>query len=156
MPVRRGLTRFVAGLVTVPMVVMAANGGAQQTGTRPPGPELPATPQPGRVAPVSPQPPAPAATPGQTGRSKFRIDPQTPVKDLLPTPPETAAATGPLLTDDLAKVPEAAFEAWPAGATVSGKVAEQMAHQLAKIDHANAKQTDGFVAALVENREDLA
>jgi hypothetical protein len=102
-----------------------------------------------------PRPLAPTITPDPTRRKLFNIDPGTPVKDLLPAAPNAAAVTGPLLTDDLAKVPEAAFEAWPAGAG-AGKTAERMVHQLAKIDHANVKGTDAFVAALMENREDLA
>ena len=172
MAVRRGSTRFVAWLVMLPVMVVAANGGAQQTRPQPPGPGSPTAPslptapqprelvpapgQPGRITPSVPQPPAPTTTPEPTERSRFKIDPGTPVKDLLPTAPKPAAVTGPLLTDDLAKVPEAAFEAWPARATADGKIAEQMAHQLAKINHLNAQKTDAFVAALLENREDLA
>jgi hypothetical protein len=172
MAVRRGSTRFVAWLVMFPMMVMAANGGAQQTRPQSPGPESPATPslptapqpresgpapvQPGRITLSFLPPPAPTTPPVLPERTSFKIDPETPVKDLLPTAPKAAAVTGPLLSDDLAKVPEAAFEAWPARITADSKIAEQMAHQLAKINHANAKKTDAFMAALLENRQDLA
>jgi hypothetical protein len=172
MAVRRGSTRLAAWLVMLPVMVMAASGGAQQTRPRPPGPESPVTPslptapqprelvpaqgQPGRITPSFPQTPAPTATPEPPKRAKYQIDPKTPVKDLLPTAPKAPAVAGPLLTDDLAKVPEAAFEAWPARITTDGKIAEQMAHQHAKINHLNAKKTDAFLAALLENRQDLA
>src|SRR5262249_34982287 len=43
-------------------------------------------------------------------RFQFKIDPKTPLKDLLPTAPK-ARKVGPLLTDDLSKVPEVEFQA---------------------------------------------
>jgi hypothetical protein len=78
------------------------------------------------------------------------------MKDLLPTPPKVATVRGPVLADDLAKVPEAEFQAKPEKATASGKLTEQTAHQLAKINHLNAKKADAFMAALLESRADLA
>jgi hypothetical protein len=154
------------------MMVMAANGGAQQTRPQPPGPESPAAQgpptapqpresapapgQPGPIPPNVPQPPARTATREPHTRAKFQIDPKTPVRDLLPPAPKAAVVPGPLLTDDLAKVPEAEFGAWPAQITADGKIAEQLALQLAKINHVNAKQTDAFLGALLESREDLS
>jgi hypothetical protein len=53
-------------------------------------------------------------------------------------------------------VPEVEFQAAPERITTDGKLTEQTARQLAKIDHMNAKKRDGFMVALVENRADLA
>lgn len=92
----------------------------------------------------------------QTQRFTFKIDPNTPIKDLLPTPPTVKPVTGPVLTDDLTKVPEAEFQARTEKVAPNGKQTEQLAHQLAKINHVNAKKTDAFMTALLANREDLA
>jgi hypothetical protein len=107
---------------------------------------------------VAPQPP-PFANPipfNPVQRFNFKIDPKTPLKELLPTPPSVKPATGPVLTDDLAKVPEAEFQARPEKVSPDGKQTEQIAHQLAKINHVNEKKTDAFMSALLANREDLA
>jgi hypothetical protein len=84
-------------------------------------------------------------------RFTFTIDPKTPLKDLLPAPSKIKSA-GAILTDDLTQVPEVEF-----GAPVA-KNAEAMkntAHAIAKINHLNAKKTDGFLEALREDRPDL-
>ena len=101
------------------------------------------------------QPPPPAAVPPGAQRFAFRILPNTPPKNLLPTPPATKPAA-PVLSDDLAKVPEAEFQARSARHASSDKLTEQTAHQLAKINHMNARKTDAFMTALLENRSDLA
>lgn len=89
-------------------------------------------------------------------RFNFHIKPGTPTKDLLPVAPKPASLTGPVLTDDLSQVPEVEFQAKPEKVTTDGKLIEQAAHQLAKINYMNAKKTDAFMAALLENRSDLA
>lgn len=89
-------------------------------------------------------------------RFNFKIEPNAPVKDLLPTAPKSAPVRGPLLTDDLNKVPEAEFEGRPEKLPEHGKLIERTAHQLAKINHLNAKKTDAFMGALIESRSDLA
>ncbi|MCE9564540.1 MAG: HEAT repeat domain-containing protein [Planctomycetes bacterium] len=61
-----------------------------------------------------------------------------------------------MLTDDLAKVPEAQFQARPEKITPNAKLVEQTAMQLAKINHLNATKTDAFMTTLLENRPDLA
>ena len=66
------------------------------------------------------------------------------------------ASTGPVLTDDLAKIAEVEFQARPEKITTDGKLTEQIAHQLAKINHLNARKTDAFMIALLANRADLA
>jgi hypothetical protein len=64
--------------------------------------------------------------------------------------------TGPVLTDDISKIPEAEFQARPEKIAGNTKLTEQTAYQLAKMHHMNAKKTDAFMSALLENREDLA
>jgi hypothetical protein len=86
----------------------------------------------------------------------FNIAPNTPVKDLLPAAPPTKKVDGPVLTDELARVPEAEFEALPEKFTNDGKQVEAVAHQLAKINHMNAKKTDAFMTALLASRDDLS
>lgn len=89
-------------------------------------------------------------------RFSFKIDPKTPVKDLLPTPPTVKPVSGPILTDDLTKIPEANFQARPEKAATTSKLMEETAHQLAKMNHLNARKPDAFMTALLESRTDLA
>ena len=88
-------------------------------------------------------------------RFTFKIDPKTPLVDLLPTPVKTSAKLPHWTNEDLAKVPEVAF-----GEPVSKKLdkikaMEATAHLMAKINHLNAKKTDGFMEALIAHRSDL-
>ncbi len=80
------------------------------------------------------------------------IDPNTPVKELLPTPPK-AEKIAPVSGDDLTKVPEVQFQAPLAKDT---DALQQTAIQLARINHVNRSETDGFLKALVAERQDLA
>jgi hypothetical protein len=64
--------------------------------------------------------------------------------------------TGPVLTDDISRIPEAEFQARPEKVVGNPKLTEQTAYQLAKMHHMNAKKTDAFMTALLESREDLA
>src|SRR5437899_1734730 len=61
------------------------------------------------IAPGEQPPPLPATIP-PVPRFQFKIDPKTPLKELLPTAPK-ARKVGPLLSDDLGKVPEIEFQA---------------------------------------------
>ena len=123
--------------------------------------------QPARTAPSSPDPtpppppsagsPVPSAGP-QAGPSlppllSFKIDPKTPLKDLLPAQPRSKRAAGPLSGSDLSRVPEVQFEARLAVTNVEAM--KHIAHQMAKINHLNDKKTDGFIEALREDRDDL-
>jgi hypothetical protein len=93
--------------------------------------------------------PAPAAP----RRFHFKIDPSTPVKDLLPKTPK-AGRIGPIQTDDLAQVPEILYEEpWE---LPKEKALERTAHAIAKVNHLNGKETDGFLKALLHERPDLA
>ncbi|HEY7152970.1 MAG TPA: HEAT repeat domain-containing protein [Gemmataceae bacterium] len=91
--------------------------------------------------------PAPPAA-----RFQFKIDPKTPLKDLLPAPPKVKKITGPVLGNDLTRVPEIEFQALP---TADAEATKRIAHQIAKINHLNGKKTDGFIEALRDERLDL-
>src|SRR5262249_21196365 len=82
--------------------------------------------------------------------------PKTPLKDLLPTPPKAGESRGPLLSDDLAQVPELSFQEPPVKGTPSDKALHHNAHTIAKINHLNQKKTDGFMEALLAGRTDLS
>jgi hypothetical protein len=96
-------------------------------------------------------PPDPSAR-----RFIFRIDRDTPERELLPTPPKVKQGVGRVTGDDLSKVPEAEFQARPEKLDPKRNPAEPIAHQLAKIKHMNVKKTDAFMAALRDSRSDLA
>jgi hypothetical protein len=105
-----------------------------------------------------PQQPTPnfiAAGPGGL-RFQFKIDPNTPLNDLLPVPPKVRRLAGPVLTDDLAQVPEILFQEPLARKLGSQKALQQTAHLIAKINHLNQKKTDAFIEALLQKRADLA
>ena len=89
---------------------------------------------------------------------RFPIDPKTPVKDLLPVPPKISPQLGPLLADDLAKVPEMQIQKPLRLANGQGpqQLLEQTRQQMAKINFLNQKKADRFVELLLENRADLA
>jgi hypothetical protein len=88
-------------------------------------------------------------------RFDLKFDTKANAKDLLPPAPKVTPITGPVLTDDLKKIPEITFQA---DSTPGNKVdpTNEAARQIAKINHVNAKKTDAFMAALLENRPDLA
>jgi hypothetical protein len=84
------------------------------------------------------------------------VDPKTPLKDLLPTPPKAKepARRGPV--EDLAHVPEIDFQAAPTKEALQGEgAAKLLAQTLARINHLNGKKTDGFLLALRGERADL-
>jgi hypothetical protein len=84
-------------------------------------------------------------------RYTFEIDPEAASKDLLPTPPKTPVKPASCLNEDLWEVPELTI-----GEPVAGKDTEQAtAHVLAKINHLNQQDPDGFLKALAANRADL-
>jgi hypothetical protein len=88
-------------------------------------------------------------------RFQFKIDPKSPINDLLPVPPNAGTSAGPLLGDDLSQVPEVAFEAPPGKNGNTTETAKHIAHQIAKINHLNQQKTDGFLEALRDRRADL-
>ena len=113
-------------------------------------------------------------------RFKFTIDPKTPLKDLLPVPPKASGPGGPVLVNDLTKVPEVHFQepqrvhaARPTFADSNkptkeelvvgqkfqaevDKLLERNANQIANINFLNLNKTDRFMELLIANRPDLA
>jgi hypothetical protein len=87
---------------------------------------------------------------------QFKIDPKTPLKDLLPVPPRAEEkAAGPLV-EDLTQVPEVMFQEPLARDLANQKAKEQTALAIARINHLNKQKNDHFMEALRENRPDLA
>ncbi len=84
-----------------------------------------------------------------------KIDPATPLKDLLPTPP-AAKKTPVYVGDDLRLVPEVAFEAVPAKKLTTEEWRTRMAHTVASALHLAGKEDDGYLKAALKGREDLA
>jgi hypothetical protein len=156
MPARWGSTRFAAAAAAA---VFAAGVAPAQLlpASEPPGVPTVAPPTGTQaVPPPSISPPGlsfPQTAPVRRERFTVTIDPKATAKDLLPAAPKVAPFDPPA-TDDLSKVPEAEFEARRDPA--AGDPAEHAAKQLARIGHVNAKKTDAFMAALLENRPDLA
>lgn len=89
-------------------------------------------------------------------RFNFKIDPKATVKDHLPTAPKVSPIRGPVTADDLKAIPEIDFAAQPEKGTPPEILVRAAANQMWKIDRLNAKKTDAFMAALLENRPDLA
>lgn len=83
-------------------------------------------------------------------RFDFKIAADTPVKDLLPTPLKSSPKTPLYLNEDLTQVLELTF-----GQPVAGDTEKETAHIIAKINHLNAKEEDGFLKALLAARADL-
>jgi hypothetical protein len=99
--------------------------------------------------------PQPAAMPPGPRRFEFKIDPKTPLNDLLPVPPRSPKTARPVTGNDLTKVPETQFQA-PLKKDLAGEEGlKQTAHMFAKINHLNAKKVDGFLEALRGERKDL-
>lgn len=117
-------------------------------------------PGPGSSDLPPPLPPAPASLPlGQQAaprRFQFKIPPSTPLKELLPVPPEYKNTAGPAIATSLSQVPEVQFQAPMARRLTIEEATEQTAHSIAKINHLNKPKTDGFMDALCRSRPDLA
>jgi hypothetical protein len=102
----------------------------------------------------------------QEKRFHFKIDPTTPIKELLPIPPKSPlpsggggdfGAAGPWLVDNLAQVPEVQFQEpiRPVSPLIGKDFLTTTAHQIAKVNFLNRKKTDHFMEKLIENRPDL-
>jgi hypothetical protein len=112
-------------------------------------------------------------------RFKFSFEPNTPLNNVLPTPPMLAKPPSPWLVKDLNRVPEVFFQKRLEVKSLSPKELEEktaaeketlakesseaqgrarahIAHTLAKINHLNQKEPDYFMKALMESRADLA
>src|SRR5262249_38615245 len=111
---------------------------------------------PATLGPASPPSLFPGAMSLPPTRFNFKIDPNTPVEKLLPTAPKGKKPAGPMLSDDLGKVPEEAFEEQLATDVASQEASKHTAHTIAKLNHVNGKQTDSYMQALLGARSDLA
>jgi hypothetical protein len=102
---------------------------------------------------------------------RFKFDPKSLLKELLPVPPRSWQSAGPLLADDLGNVPEVHFQepirvltpkdAKGAQAHLDRgnenyEMMKKISHQVAKINYLNSKKSDHFMEMLIENRSDLA
>ena len=87
-------------------------------------------------------------------RFQFTIDPKTPLKDLLPVPPNSKDSAPPVIVKDLTQVQEVQFQ-MPLAKLPTEEAQKQTAHTMAKINHLNDKKTDGFLEALRRERLDL-
>jgi hypothetical protein len=85
----------------------------------------------------------------------FKIAADTPLKKLLPAPPSKKTAA-PMAAEELSQVPEVEFQAQWAKDRPANEAMKEIAHQIAKINHVNAKKSDGFMEALRDARSDLA
>jgi len=95
-----------------------------------------------------------AVNPQNAGpRFQFKIDPKTPLRDLLPPAPKIERTAEPVRGNDLGRVPEVQFEA--SQGNVGAEAMKHIAHQIAKINHLNDKKPDGFIDALRSERPDL-
>ena len=123
--------------------------GSRPSGTPvfPPQQVTPSLPPPSLPSP----PPLILQPPPSVPRFPVTIDPKTPLKDLLP-PPSKIKNPGAAIPDELTQVPEVEF-----GEPIAkdGKAMENTAVAIAKINHLNAKKSDGFVEALRDDRPDL-
>jgi hypothetical protein len=88
-------------------------------------------------------------------RFSFKIDPKMPPKELLPTSPKTFSKLPLWTNEDLAKVSELTFGEQISKELPKLKAMEATAHFMAKINHLNLKKRDGFMLALIEQRQDL-
>jgi hypothetical protein len=88
-------------------------------------------------------------------RFQFTIDPKTPLKELLPTPPQVKNPSKPLLSEDLMRVPMIDFQSPLSRDLNTLEATKQTAHTIARINFLNDKKTDGFLDALRKERTDL-
>lgn len=134
----------------------------------------------GMVLPGLPIGQADAKMPPLPRRIPVKFDPKTPIKDLLPTPPDAAPAPLPWLVKDLSGVPEVGFQKVVRKKSAlmskdvsdlsldltSGDLAkmekerteslEAIAQVLARVNHLNKEGTDQFMKVLLRHRPDLA
>jgi hypothetical protein len=88
-------------------------------------------------------------------RFQFKIEPNTPVKELLPVPSRIKKPTGPAIIKDMTEVPEVEFQAPLARSLSSEQASKQTAHTIAKINYLNDKHPDRFLETLCRERRDL-
>jgi hypothetical protein len=83
------------------------------------------------------------------------LDPNTPVERLLPASPSKQPRLEPVVTQDLAEVPELSLHDPLDKTLTAAQAQEQIANLTARINLLDKKKTDGFILALLEHRADL-
>ena len=120
-----------------------------------PAPPLANPPQVTAIPATAPRPQTPVA-PAAPPPPIYQVKPDTPVKELLPPSPNFKPPLGPVVTNDLALVPEVALGLLADRKTPGDEQRAVLAVQLIKIEHLNQQQPDGFIEALAAERADLA
>jgi hypothetical protein len=142
----RTVTKMVAVTETIPIL--------------PPAPAVAPTPPAVTSVPVPP-PPAISPVPQMQARRSvdfrfaFKIDPKASSADLLPAPGKTALREPIPFNEDLTKVAEIGIGEPLSKELPKQDAMEATAHAIAKINHLNAKKTDGFLLAMLDKRTDL-
>lgn len=136
-------------LIPLGLVSLAVVGVAQAQ------PKLPVPQMPPPLGRPHPQaPPIPPPLPDTPRAALPTIDAKAAVKDLLPAAPK--AGRPPVYTgDDLRRVPEIQFEAPPEGELTADQWDKRKAFTVAAALHLNGRAEDGFLKALVKERDDL-
>lgn len=111
-------------------------------------------PQPPPVTFSGPVPAMPVPMPAPI-RFAFKIDPKSTPLSLLPAAPKTPSKLPIWTNEDLTRVAEVTFGDPVSKTLEKNKALEATAHVLAKVNHLNAKKTDGFMLAMLEHRTDL-
>ena len=88
-------------------------------------------------------------------RFPFKIDPITPLEDLLPRAPEAIPYRPSVLNEDLTRVHELMFAKPLARKLGFLKAQEETANRRAKINNLNQKSEDGFMKEFLAKRADL-
>jgi hypothetical protein len=107
------------------------------------------------TAQVQPKPRAPVFFEPAIGKQEpvqIKIDPNTPLSDLLPTAPKTVSKIPAPFNADLDLMPEITVGASIAGSPPQHEALRQTAHIFARISYLNHQKQDGFIEALIENR----
>jgi hypothetical protein len=145
---------LLAGLAAALLLTAAGPPGTTQALPR--ALELPLPPPIGAVAPSPVFPPGVGpVTPRPEPKPLPKIDPRSPLKDLLPVPPAVKKAPV-YLGEDLSRVPELAFEAAPAKKLSTEQWTSKTGHAVAAALFLNGKEEDGYLKAALKGRADLA
>ncbi len=86
---------------------------------------------------------------------RFKIDARTPVAELLPAWPFKPAKLPVLVNDDVANVPELMLSEPMSSKQTKDEALAMIEQTVAKINHLNKKNPDGFMEALLARRSDL-
>jgi hypothetical protein len=87
-------------------------------------------------------------------RFQFTVDQKTSLNDLLPKPPKTTNRKL-TLPETLSQVPEVTFQEPLQGSLAPDQGFQDVARQIARINHLNKEKPDHFMHVLLEERADL-